>query len=257
MQNAALAAVGLGDTWHYGALDIEPAEFAGQLRDLANSGSYVGVNVTVPHKEAALAEADSTSAAARQIGAANTLVFGEDGSIHADNTDAPGLIAAVGAPVAGRRALVFGAGGAARAAVWALVEQGARVSIWARRLERARALAEELGAEVWDADPTRPVTIADFELLVQASAAGLADGLALPDLPLAVEELHAEQTVVDMVYGEHPTDLAEAVTRAGARLVDGLEILVRQGAISFTTWTGRQAPIETMRRSARSALPEG
>ena len=123
MHNAALAAVGLAD-WRYLRLPLPPELFEETVRALPAAG-FRGVNVTIPHKHAALALADEMTVAAQAIGAANTLTF-EDGRIHADNTDAPGLIAAIGERVAGRSALVLGAGGAGRAAAWALRTAGAR-----------------------------------------------------------------------------------------------------------------------------------
>ena len=133
MHNAALAAVGLAD-WRYLRLPLPPELFEETVRALPAAG-FRGVNVTIPHKEAALAVADEASDAARAIGAANTLTF-EDGAIKADNTDAPGLLAALGEPVAGRRALVLGAGGSGRAAAWAL----------ARGRRRGRGLEPHAGA---------------------------------------------------------------------------------------------------------------
>ena len=138
MQNAALAAVGLRD-WRYVRLPLPPELFEETVRALPAAG-FRGVNVTIPHKHAALALADEMTVAAQAIGAANTLTF-EDGRIHADNTDAPGLIAAIGETVAGRSALVLGAGGAGRAAAWALRTAGAQVAVWNRTPERAVELA--------------------------------------------------------------------------------------------------------------------
>src|SRR5207244_7455182 len=107
---------------------------------------FLGANVTIPHKQAALSLADHASATARAIGAANTLIFADDGGVAAENTDAPGLISALGTSPRGMRALILGAGGSARAAAWALLEAGAAdVSIWNRTPERAEALARELG----------------------------------------------------------------------------------------------------------------
>src|SRR6185436_19146854 len=109
MQGAALEALGLGGEWSYGEIDVDPVEFDERVRGLAGEG-YVGANVTIPHKEAALQVADETSEAAREIGAANTLTFrGQD--IRADNTDATGLLAALSEPIEGKAALVLGAGG--------------------------------------------------------------------------------------------------------------------------------------------------
>ena len=153
MHNAGLQAAGLAD-WQYLALPLPPELFAETVRALPAAG-FRGVNVTIPHKQAALAVADEASPAARAIGAANTLTF-EGGAIVADNTDAPALIGLVRGVVdpAGRRALVLGAGGAARAAVWALVQAGAYVEVWNRSPTRAGHSAAELGAR-YSADPGR------------------------------------------------------------------------------------------------------
>jgi shikimate dehydrogenase len=138
MQNAALSVVGLAD-WRYIRLPLPPERFEEAVRALPAAG-FRGVNVTIPHKHAALALSDQMTVAAQAIGAANTLTF-ENGRIEADNTDAPGLIAAIGEPVNGRTALVLGAGGAGRAAAWALRTAGAQVSVWNRTGERAEELA--------------------------------------------------------------------------------------------------------------------
>jgi shikimate dehydrogenase len=144
MQNAALAALGLADEWSYEAIDLEPSEFAARVRELPGRG-FVGANVTIPHKRAALDVADRASEAATEIGAANTLGF-TDGLIQADNTDATGLLSALPEPPAGRDALVLGAGGSARAAVWALAGRAASVLVWNRTPERAEELVRDLGS---------------------------------------------------------------------------------------------------------------
>ncbi len=244
MQNAALLDLGLAPDWSYEAIDIDPADLAGRLRDLPQLG-FAGVNVTVPHKEAALRSAVVAGEAAAAIGAANTLVF-EQGGIRAENTDAPGLLDAVGAVPGGTSVLVLGAGGAARAALWALLAAGADVSVWNRTPARAEAMVADLGGKV-AADPHGP----GFDLVVNASAAGLGGGDGLADLPLARSDFRAGQTVVDMVYGSEPSSLLAAAADAGARVIDGLEILVRQGALSLEIWTGRRPSIEVMRAAAR------
>ncbi|MDE3134093.1 MAG: shikimate dehydrogenase, partial [Acidobacteriota bacterium] len=148
LQNAALQAVGLGDSWRYQLLPVPPELLAETVRALPAAG-FRGANVTIPHKQAALALATDASARARAIGAANTLLFEQDGRLWADNTDAPALIEALSqhTQVAGASALVLGAGGSARAAAWALSDAGAReVLIWNRTPARASQLASELGA---------------------------------------------------------------------------------------------------------------
>jgi shikimate dehydrogenase len=242
MHNAALAAVGLDD-WRYLRLPLPPELFAETVRALPAAG-FRGVNVTLPHKHAALALADRASDAARAIGAANTLTF-EDGAIVADNTDAPGLLAALGSSPAGRTALVLGAGGAGRAAVWALKRAGAAdVAIWNRTPQRARALAAELGARAVEA-PERA------DIVINATSVGLHDPDAtFKALPLGADELDAGSLVVDMVYRAGETRFLEAARTRGARVVDGLDILVGQGAASFERWTGLEAPREAMRAAA-------
>jgi shikimate dehydrogenase len=242
MHNAALAAAGL-DAWRYLRLPLPPELFAETVRALPAAG-FRGVNVTIPHKHAALALADSASDAASAIGAANTLTFA-DGAILADNTDAPGLLAAIGDAPAGRRVLVLGAGGAGRAAAWAMKAAGAAdVAIWNRTPERAAALADELGVRAVTAPGAA-------DIVINCTSVGLRDGVdTFKALPLRADELGAGSLVVDMVYRAGGTQLLEAARTRGARVVDGLEILVAQGAASFERWTGREAPREAMRVAA-------
>jgi shikimate dehydrogenase len=242
MQNAALGALGLED-WSYRAIDAAPGAFEMTVRELASVG-YAGVNVTVPHKEAALALADKASEASQQIGAANTLVF--DGKeIEAHNTDADGLLASLPESPRGRKVLVLGAGGAARAAIWALLWEGAEVEVWNRTPEKAAALCAELGGAAIT-DPQQDA----YEVIVNTSAAGLKGEDPFEHLPLEPDLFAEGQTVVDMVYGEHRSPLLEAAEKAGGAAVDGLEILVQQGARSLEIWTGRQPDLDVMRRAA-------
>jgi len=243
MQTAALAALGLED-WEYRAIDAAPDAFEMTVRELA-SLDYAGINVTVPHKEAALELADEASEAAQQIGAANTLVFA-GGRIEAHNTDADGLLASLPSSPRGRRALVLGAGGAARAALWALLWEGAEVEVWNRTPEKAAAICAELGGAAVT-DPRQD----SYELLVNTSAAGLKGEDPFEHLPIEPNLFAESQTVVDMVYGERRSPLLVAAEEAGAATVEGLEILVQQGARSLEIWTGREPDLDVMRRAAR------
>ena len=226
MQRAALRAVGL-DGWAYQLLPVPPELFDETVRALPAAG-FLGANVTIPHKEAALALADVATPLAREIGAANTLTFGERG-IEADNTDAPGLLAAIGEPP--RSALVLGAGGSARAAVHALARTGCEVSVLARTPARAQGL---------------PATVVDgpvaAEALVNCTPVGLHDPDELPLDPSGFG------LVVDFVYRPGGTALTRA---ADGRVVDGLELLVQQGALAFSRWTGLDAPVEAMRAAVQ------
>jgi shikimate dehydrogenase len=268
IHNAAFAALGMHD-WRYQRLPVPPQLLADTVRALARSG-FRGANVTIPHKQAALALADQASTAASAIGAANTLTLAADGTIGADNTDAPGLIEALGRSPRGLRALVLGAGGSARAAAWALREAGASdVLVWNRTAVRAQALARDLDVRAVAA----PVSA---DLLINCTPVGLkgpagsgaqrpagsldaalqrsaTDADALNQLGLTFDQVGEYAYVVDMVYRAGPTPLLAAARAHHARTLDGLEILIAQGALSFKLWTGTAAPLEVMRAAARAA----
>ena len=237
MMNAAFADLGLD--WRYVRLPLAPDLFDETVRALPASGFH-GANVTIPHKLAAHDLADELTEAAAAIGAVNTLSFA-DGLIVGDNTDAGGLIDALGTELDGVSALVLGAGGTGRAAVWALRDAGADVAVWNRTPERAAELAGEFGVR-------HATAIEPARVLVNVTSVGLR-GEDLPaqlDLESVVPEL-----VADVVYGGEPTALVRWAERRGARVVDGLEMLLRQGARSFERWTGQAAPLEVMRRALR------
>jgi shikimate dehydrogenase len=239
MQNAALAAAGL-DGWRYLKLPLPPERFAETVRALPAAG-FRGLNVTIPHKQAALALADEATATAAAIGAANTLTFDPSGAIHADNTDAPGLLAALPFDPEGTTALVLGAGGAARATVHALRSAGAAdVMVWNRTPERAERLVAELGGRVVVA-PERA------SLLVNCTSVGMrATDPTFKSLPIQADTFGVDSYVADMVYKPGGTELLAAAKRRGATVITGLEILVAQGAASFERWTGLKASQDAM-----------
>lgn len=282
MMSAALRALEMPG-WRYQLLPVPPELLQETVRALPEAG-FVGANVTMPHKQAALALADEASAAAQAIGAANTLTFTPGGTIAAENTDAPGFLAALGVDARGLRGIsaqVLGAGGSARAIVWALREAGAReVSIWNRTPARARELAHALGASAVE----HPI-VAD--VLVNCTSVGLpragpsapadtgsfrsADGIgrespsagaqlrqsatetdALNQLELTFDQVGSYAHVVDLVYSPHgPTPLLAAALAHGVHAVAGQEMLVAQGAISFERWTGVAPPRDVMRAALR------
>lgn len=238
MHNAAFRALGMDD-WLYTRLPLAPDRFAEAVRALPGSG-YRGINVTIPHKAAALDLADSATEAATQIGAANTLSF-RDAAIEADNTDAQGFLDALGEPLAGRSVLVLGAGGAARAVVWAAREAGAsEVLVWNRTEERARLLAADFGVEAV-AKPRQA------DVLVNTTAVGLSGSAA--DLPLA--DTRDPEVVADLVYGPTDPPVTAWARERGARITDGLDVLLHQGALSFVRWTGKDPPLDRMREAIR------
>jgi shikimate dehydrogenase len=246
MHNAALAHVGLAG-WRYQLLPVPPALIEQTLRALPDAG-FAGVNVTIPHKEAALAVATEATERAQAIGAANTLVYRDDGAIYADNTDGPALtetLAALPSPVtAPRSALVLGAGGSARAALWALRDAGvAELTIWNRTAERAATLAAEFSARaVPDAQAAQPV-----ELLVNCTAVELHGADPFAELPITPAQLAGCGALADYAYAGAETRLVAAARQAGVPAVDGLELLVVQGALAFERFTGHPAPRGVMR----------
>jgi shikimate dehydrogenase len=250
MHNAALTKLSLAGEWSYEAIDLAPDEFERRVPAMPAEG-FAGANVTIPHKEAALQLADRASDTARAIGAANTISF-VAGEILVDNTDAPGLLAALPGSPRGVRALVLGAGGAARAAIWALARAGAVVFVWNRTPLRARAAYAELAQHMdlggaLDESPQQE----RYGIIVNTTSVGLHGEDPFEHLPLDPAKFR-EQVVVDMVYGDRPSELLRVAEAGGATVVDGIEVLVRQGARSFEMWTGREAPLDAMRAAARA-----
>jgi shikimate dehydrogenase len=242
IQNAALQAAGL-DGWRYQLLPVPPQLFS-EVVPALNMAGFAGANVTIPHKQAALALAHDATARAQAIGAANTLTFGAEGEIRADNTDAPALIAALPFAVGGRSAMILGAGGSARAAIWALSDAGAaEVRVWNRTASRARELAAELGAVA----SQRP---APADILVNCTAVGLDGSDPFDRLPLEPGDLPGYGCVVDLVYTVHGTVLVDRAREQGIPAVDGLELLIGQGALSFEIFTATPASLDAMRAAA-------
>ncbi|MFY3745043.1 shikimate dehydrogenase family protein [Anaeromyxobacter sp. Red801] len=247
LQNAAFARLGVDAV--YVALPVAPERVDEALRG-AHALGFQGLNVTVPHKPRAASLCHALDPVAAAVGAVNTLRRTRDGW-EGFNTDAPAcrtLLEAAGV-ARGARALLVGAGGAARAAAWALLQLGTELRVAARREEAAAELCRELAAAVPGAD----AATADFEdLEAEADAAavvvnGTSVGLPGHEGRLPPLRFRADQAVLDFVYGD--TELARAARAAGARLVTGEQVLVRQGALAFTLWTGQPAPEADMARA--------
>lgn len=225
----------------YVPLAVQPRDFERALKALAALG-FRGANVTLPHKEAALALADRASPEARRIGAANTLVVGEDGGVEARNTDGFGFIENLREGVPGWRAnagpaAVIGAGGAARALLVALVDAGVpEIRLVNRTAARAEALAAELGGPIrvrsW---AERGAALEDAALLVNSTTQGMTGEPAL-DLPL--ERLPPEAVVNDIVYTPLETPLLAVARARGNPVVDGLGMLLHQARPGFAAWFG-------------------
>jgi shikimate dehydrogenase len=220
---------------------VRPEEIAGFLRSLSERG-YAGANVTLPHKEVALAAADRPDDAATAIGAANTLWLDAKGLLHASNTDAYGFMTHLSAEAPewnkGKRpVVVLGAGGAARAVLHGLIGAGASKILLANRTEgRAKALADGFGNRVsvipWE---DRNRALAGCGLLVNATSLGMT---GKPPLDIDLSALPIDVIVADIVYSPLETKLLAAAKARGNRTVDGLGMLLHQAVPGFNRWFG-------------------
>ncbi len=238
---------------HYIPMDVAPADLEQVLRTLPKAG-FVGANVTVPHKEAALRVADHVSDRASVIGAANTLVFREDGSIHADNTDGYGFMQNLrsGAPdwVPGDGpAVVFGAGGAARAVLQALAEAGVpEILLTNRTRTRADHLKEEFGQRITVIDWVQAGNVIETaELVVNTTSLGMQ---GQPELRVPLDGLQPGAVVTDLVYAPLKTRLLQTAEEAGCTTVDGLGMLLHQAVPGFERWFGIRPEVDDDLRAA-------
>ena len=256
MHEAAAKAVGL--QLSYELFGVPPERLAEAVAEQHQAG-IDGYNLTVPHKQAIMAEIDEVTPSARTIGAVNTVVRTE-GRYVGHNTDAPGLVRSLeeaGVQLRGANVLILGAGGASRAAAVGLAEaEASKVVVLARRLEQAEALASSLRAHLPCAIEAGPMKgaepyFAEASVLVQATSATLASnpGAGAFAAALPMDSLDEAAAVVDMVYDPLETSVLARAKAHGAKTVDGLGMLLHQGAIAFEMWTGAQAPVEVMRKA--------
>lgn len=253
VHNAAFAALGLD--WVYVPLPVPLGELEPALEGLVALG-FSGANVTMPHKTQSAERAHRLSDDARRLGAVNTIVV-EEGRLRGHNTDAPGfdrfLRRDVGFEPAGRSALVFGAGGAARAAALALARAGAAaITVAVREPARAAGLADALDGmpTVVAAVPLAEAPDVRADLIVNATPVG-AGGESLPLPPIG-----SGTVVVDLLYHPEATPLQTAARRAGATAFGGLGLLLHQAALSFELWTGSPAPLDVMSAAALAELAD-
>ncbi len=253
MHNAAFAALNL--PFAYVAFPVRPEALGPALASLSALG-VVGVNLTIPHKESALPFLDEITDAAREVGAVNT-VHCQNGRLLGDNTDGYGFyepLREMGYDMAGRQAVVLGAGGAARAVVAQLIREGARVVIANRSPERAERLAQDMNAifpgagvqviALDDAEALRRA-LADSTLLTNTTRVGMRpDADALPPIP--PDAMHPALLVYDLVYNPAQTRLLELARAQGCPTLTGVKMLVYQGGAAFQRWTGRRPPIAVM-----------
>jgi len=235
----------------YIPMEVAPDNLETVLRTLPKAG-FVGANITVPHKEAALEIADQISDRATLIGAANTLIFREDGKIHADNTDGYGFIENLkqGAqdwdPAEGP-AVVLGAGGAARAILASLLSEGVPEIILTNRTRlRAEALQQEFGTRIRVVDWVQAGNVLEeAALVVNTTALGMT---GKPELRIPLDGLQKEAVVTDIVYSPLKTRLLQVAEEVGCRTVDGLGMLIYQAVPGFERWFGRRPEVDEQTR---------
>jgi shikimate dehydrogenase len=261
MQNAALGACDIH--MQYARFHIRANELRSALLFLRRL-DFVGINLTVPHKLAAFAQVDDADESARRIGAINTIRL-RDQELVGSNTDGEGFLHAIrrefSMDLRDLRVLIIGAGGGTgRAIAWqCALENCERLVLINRTLEKANALADQLRpcfagppvlgpaarieAAAWD-ESTMRVQLADIDLIVNATPLGMNPS---DPSPVPARLLAPHQIVFDCVYGSSRTALLRAAEEAGARGANGLSMLLYQGALSFSIWFNREAPIEAMR----------
>jgi shikimate dehydrogenase len=265
LHNAAFAALGLDATWHSVAFDVG-AGHAPEALAAMRRADISGLSVTMPHKADVVALVDECTEVAQRLSAVNCIVKTE-GALVGTNTDGEGFVASLarGADFtpAGRRCVVIGAGGAARAVVLALAVAGAsRISVLNRTPERATtaaALAGRAGAVVSPGTRAASEAVGSADLVVNATPFGMAGASPAGADPwlVAPQLLHEGQVAADLVYAPRPTRWLVEAAAAGARGVDGLGMLVHQAAAQLVLWTGEPAPVEAMWEAAEAVDPPG
>ena len=264
MQQAALNELGV--VAEYRRVEVAPSDLAAFVADI-RAGEWAGANVTVPHKESILPMMDRLSPEAAAIGAVNTVVRDGDALV-GHNTDARGFLQALGSEggfdPAGRVVAVMGAGGAARAVLWSLCQARARRVLL---INRDRERAERLAAHAADWGEWTEIVVEDRPAAHEAWQEILSDcdavvnatsvGLTKDETPLPADAIPDGALVVDLIYTPRPTPLLAEASARGLRTLDGLPMLVYQGAAAFELWTGMDAPLATMFAAAEEAVGGG
>ena len=254
--NAAFAALGLDAVY----VPFEVADVSAFVRRMADprtrelGWNLRGLSVTAPHKQAIIRHLDRVAPSAARVGAVNTVVISEGRGLEGFNTDAAASVVPLAGQVElrGARVAVIGAGGAARALLWALGERGARATVFARDAGRARSLAEEFGA---DAAPLAGAGFGDFEVVANATPLGTR-GAREAETPAAAAQLRGARVAYDLVYNPAETRFLREAREAGCRTAGGLAMLVAQAEEQFRLWTGHEPPAGVMLAAAEKKLSE-
>jgi len=252
MQNAAFRELGIDAV--YVPFEVEPDELKSAISGL-KALSVKGFNITVPHKEGAAELVDFLEGDAEFLEAVNTVKINEEGELIGYNTDAEGFLRSLaeeGVELEGKSALMIGAGGAARAVGYALLKGGVKfLNVVNRNFSRAKALAEKIGKRgnvlVYPLkESTLEILLKDVDVIVNTTSVGMKEN----DPPLFdYSKIPEGITVVDIIYNPPKTPLLKEAEKRGCKIVNGLGMLVHQGAIAFEIWTGKKAPLNVMKES--------
>jgi shikimate dehydrogenase len=254
----------LGLMWRYITMEVPAERLENAVLGLRAMG-FAGANCTIPHKVSVIPYLDSLTETAGKIGAVNTIVRQADGSLLGENTDGKGFIQAVreaGLDLNGVRATLLGAGGAARAiAVELAIAGAAHITLVNRTSSKADALAAQVQertgvttiSAAWKGNYVVP---ADTQLLVNATSIALAPNVA-EVVPIDYGALHSGLLVCDVIPNPPDTPFLQKARAAGATTLDGLGMLVYQGAIAFRMWTGHDAPVAVMRQALEEVFAAG
>ncbi len=259
MHNAAFKALGLNA--QYRLFEVKPQDVGSFMSSLQQEG-ISGINVTIPYKEKVLefVELDREFSYLKQLRAVNTIVVGF-GSVWGFNTDVPGFSRAINEHVnpAGKKVSILGAGGGCRAVAYALATDGAReISIYDIDIDKAKAMVAMLkgmsaGTIIRSVDDINRLDISEKDILINTTPIGMKE----QDPCLVTKEmLHPDLFVYDLIYNPAKTKLLSLAESQGCRTSNGLDMLLYQGMLSFTKWTGKEAPYEVMRQALLDELKQ-
>jgi shikimate dehydrogenase len=236
----------------YEVFEVGPDEFEAFVRDR----DFDGLSVSLPYKERILPFLDEASDDVEKIGACNTVLKNEDGKLSGFNTDWIGAVEAleeVGVEISGKKVIILGAGGAARAICYGLLQEGADVVVLNRDLDEARGIADDFGVEIGLLDP---IEGRDCDVLIQATSVWLTAGLDVKIVPDSFVQKLGERggVVMDIVYKPLITPLLKIADEAGCKIVTGEKMLLNQALKQYEIWTGQDAPAEVMKNALENSL---
>ncbi|HEX9804200.1 MAG TPA: shikimate dehydrogenase [Candidatus Dojkabacteria bacterium] len=243
MHNAAYEKLGLDDRFVFVAADVKPSEVQDVVRSVRVLGIH-GLTCTAPHKIEVMKYLDEVDQIAKRIGAVNT-VLNKNGKLIGFNTDWIGTVAPLEELIdlKGKKVALIGAGGASRAMAYGVLSRGAKLTIYNRTVEKAKEIAVEFDCEFSSLENSQDIRNAD--VIINSTTVGMGEGN--DKMPINPELIHSGQIVFDAIYDPFETKLLKLAKENGAKVINGLEMLLHQGTAQFEIYTGEKAPIDTMR----------